>query len=1350
MTLENKENFNNHAKWQSFLPWHVLDELAAAGTASQPAGEVGQARVYQCVALFADISGFTAISEALGAAGHLGTEELTGILNSYFDPMIDLIHQYGGSIGKFGGDAMTVLFPFVVERGGGRQAARAALQCALEMQARMPAYAAIATSAGVYRLAMKAGLAAGPILCTLVGDPAVRLEFVIAGAVLDRCAEAEHHAAPGDVIAHEEVLALAEEALPEAAAPPWIHVACLASTTALMGLPEVGNLSAVPDEVAWAFIHPSIAERLRQRQESFINEHRRVTVLFMSFAGFDYDGDGSEAHGRRVCRELQDYLSQVFKRVAAYSGYINKVDMGDKGSKIIILFGAPLAYEDDIQAALCCALELVHLPGAQARIGVNTGFAFCGQVGSDVRREYTVMGDAVNLAARLMQKAQDGQVLVGETTQRAAPPRFRWGEALQVMLKGKKQPVGVYTLLGEQERLTLGLKAPRYDLMMVGRQAELEMTANCIGLARQGQGQVIGITAGIGMGKSRLAAEVIRMALEAGLAGYGGDCLSHGVNTSYLVWRSLLHDALNLQGHQSLEEQIAVVEAALSHIAPGLERRAPLLGLALNVAIPENDLTRSMEARLRKESLEDLVVTFLRALAQRQPLLLALEDCHWIDPLSADLLETVAHDLSGEAILILVMYRPLEPERAPAYTRLPHFHEIRLKELTLAETGQLIRQRLIQLGVQADNMPENLVVQINERAQGNPFFVDEMINWLHKHESVLRAALEAGALQEMGTLDLPDSLQSLIISRIDQLQEAAKTTLKVASVIGRSFRASWLWGIFPDLGAPDRVREQLVELSRLEITALDSISPELEYLFKHIVTREVAYESLALSTRQMLHEHAGMFIESNFPAELDRFVDLLAYHYSLSANTLKQREYFAKAAHTAQRAYANAVAVDYYQRLLLLVDGLEKASVLLHLAELLVMIGEWDQAEQAGRQALEITQAVSSAHKVAECQYMLGVVERHRGNYPQALQWLKKAHHDFRLLDDSANLCDALREIGIVHWSQGEYRSALRRFQDCLRLTKKMQDLQRMSRAFGNISNVYLAQEDDARALKYARRGLKLAEQVGDRVGVSTFVGNMGIIYQGTGDYVQAMDCFLRYLSISQELGFRMGISIAIGNIGNVYLNSGSYEPALKCYALNLKMAMDLGDQLGVAIVMWNQAMAHIAQDDLIAAEQLLSKAIALGRSLDTPYELSDFLSTQAALYAKAGRWEESLAANNEALQLAQSVDRQPLVFTARVLHIWLTWKIDSAQGHEESARLAAVQALADLASAAADGAQQAALTYLLWETTGENDARQSAAEQYQALYARTPDARYRQRYRQLSGVDLPAPILPPLPELIK
>src|SRR5207247_846180 len=315
--------------------------------------------------------------------------------------------------------------------------------------------------------------------------------------------------------------------------------------------------------------------------------------------------------------------------------------------------------------------------------GLTGGRMRTGAYGGTTRRSDGVLGAEVNLAARLMERAAPGQVLVSDRARNATGEAFTWEPLPAIRLKGKTNPVPIFVLRDASLPCTLGLIEPSYSLPMVGRAAELALIRTKMELAFSGRGQVLGITAEAGMGKSRLVAELIRLANQLQFTGYGGQCQSYGANTSYLVWWTILRGLFNLDPGLSLEQQTTALERQIAQIDPVLVQRMPLLGAVLNLPIPDNEATRQFDAKLRKASLEGLLVDWLRHCAAGKPTLMVLEDCHWLDPLSLDLLEVMARALVNLPVLLVAAYRPPEASGGggPRFEQLPHFTEIALADL---------------------------------------------------------------------------------------------------------------------------------------------------------------------------------------------------------------------------------------------------------------------------------------------------------------------------------------------------------------------------------------------------------------------------------------------------------------------------------------------------------------------------------------------------------------------------------------------------------------------------------------------------------------------------------------------
>src|SRR6266498_632178 len=550
-------------------------------------------------ALFADISGFTPLTEALVSAlgPQRGAEELTLWLNQIYDALITEIEKYRGSVIGFSGDAITCWFDdqeqeYLQPRAKSPSVLRATT-CALAMQGTMQQFAQVEVQkAGTIALAIKVVIALGPTRRFMLGDPAIQLVDVLAGKTLDRLALGEHHAERGELLLDEAAVAALGDQIE---IQEWRNDSehgerfAVVKKLHLPAEPEpwpVLTSNTLNLDLLRSWMLPPVFERLMSGMGEFLTELRPTVAMFLHFSGIDYDSD-PDAESK-----LGAYLQTLQSILVSYHSYMLQLTIGDKGSYLYISFGAPLAHEDDAVRALSAALELrdLHMDCiTDIQIGISQGRTRTGAYGSASQRTYGALGDEVNMAARLMQNAPLGEILVNQNVQKMATELFTWEELPPLRVKGKSQPVTVYRLIGNQERHRIRLHEPKYALPMVGRAAELDVIRKKLDLALQGHGQIVGITAEAGMGKSRLIAEVIRMARERTMLGYGGECQSYGTNSSYLAWQNIWQGFFSLNPNDSLKEQIDVLEYQLTEIDPGLLPRLPLLGSVLNLQIPDND-----------------------------------------------------------------------------------------------------------------------------------------------------------------------------------------------------------------------------------------------------------------------------------------------------------------------------------------------------------------------------------------------------------------------------------------------------------------------------------------------------------------------------------------------------------------------------------------------------------------------------------------------------------------------------------------------------------------------------------------------------------------------------------------
>jgi class 3 adenylate cyclase/predicted ATPase len=1194
----------------------------------------------QGAALFADISGFTPLAEELTASlGPLrGPEELTRHLNLVYEAVIAEVDRCQGSVLAFAGDAMTCWF----DGDDGHQATASALA----MQAVMGQFASVALPSGKNaELTIKIGIAVGPARRFRVGDPAIQVIDVLAGATLARMAAAQQIAKKREVVVDGacarrlgEVAAIAEWRTKNEDPERFAVVTRLAQPVEPTPWPAERS-TTVPSSQLREWLLPPVYDRLTAQEGEFLTEMRPAVALFIRFGGIDYDGD--DAAGAK----LDAYVRWVQQALAAYDGFLIEITIGDKGSYLYSTFGAPIVHENDVGRALTVALELRAPPPElhfirPVQIGISKGTMRTGAYGGTTRRTYGVQGDDVNLAARLMQHAAPGQVLASGRVRKSAGEAFRWETLPPIAVKGKAEPVPAYALLDKARQQPVRLHEPNYALPMVGRTAELGCIRARLALARSGRGQIVGITGEAGVGKSRLVAEAIRLANEQGMIGYGGQSHSYGTNTSYLSWWSIWQAFFEVDPEGATEEQIQHLAARLGRINPDLVMRLPLLGAVVRLAIPDNEVTRAFDAKLRKSSLEALLTDCLRAAAGEGPRFLVLEDCHWLDPLSRDLLDVIGRALSDLPVLLLLAYRPPEaaPRQADRLASLPYFTEIALTAFTPDEAERLIGLKVERLFGEGAHAPSGLVQRFITRAEGNPFYIEELLNYLQDRGIGLE---DTPALEH---LELPTSLHSLILSRIDQLTEHQKITLKVASVIGRIFRAAMLWGSYPELGQPPEVKADLEVLHRLDVTALDVPEPELIYLFKHIVTQEVAYESLPYATRAMLHERIGGFVERTYADQLEQHLDLLAYHFDRSDHAAKKREYLWKAGLAAQGRYANSSALDYYRRAEPLLSGTARVDAMLRVGQVLELLGRWKEAHEVYAQALALAEQADEGLSRARSQAAIGELLRKEAHYAEAASWLVRARDAFAQLGDEAGLAQALHCAGTLAAQQGDHVKARAIYLESLAIRRKLNDRARISSLLSNLcilAHQFTGESAEAQAL--GEEALAIRRELGDRWAIANSLNNLGVMCQDQGDLPRARALMEESVALNRQVGDRWAIANSLSSLAAVTLDQGDFGATRRLLEESLAINRELDEPRAIAYVLESFGMLAARQGKPDRAFRLMGAASALRQTIGAPLSPAELAQqrqlVESACGTVSGPTRSAWETEGTAMTLAAAVD---------------------------------------------------------------------------------------------------------------
>ncbi|HEY3476304.1 MAG TPA: AAA family ATPase, partial [Anaerolineales bacterium] len=736
--------------------------------------------------LFADISGFTLLTERMAEKGPTGAETLARILNEYFGQLIDIIHDYGGDVVKFAGDAVIAVWPILpdltvsdtISRADQWQWTMRAAECAIEVHQRLTNYRV--EDANLY---LKLAISLGRISTVHVGGVFNRWELLITGTPLVELGIANNIAKAGDILITPSAWKLIrndcyaetlEFELKEAIAQGG-RLEGLNKPSSIFDSPQQPVIPEGAENSLRPYIPGAIINRLTAGQSSWIAELRRVTVLFVNLPGLDQD-TGLES-AQAIARLIQ-------RSVYHYEGSINKINVDDKGITIVAALGLPpFSHEDDpargVQAALMIRRELTSL-AVPSSIGVATGRIFCGSVGNDARREYTIIGNAVNLSARLMGAASRQDELIAKHGVPILCDRLTYDSAKEVVefepfppqyVKGRTEPVEVFHPLEVKKSVI------RSKTDLIGRQEEKTLIAAALQeLSRGAPHQTLVLQGEAGIGKSRLFEDLIRQAETLDVKMFIGNGDPIEKSSPYHAWRPIFDKIFGIEDLLAQGEFTEAIQGLiwenvlekLAEIDPDLARYAPLVDVVLPIDIPDNELTSSMSGETRGGNVRELLARLLAHEASQAPVLIVMEDLHWFDSASWALLVDVQQKV--RPLFLALNTRPLAdpvPVQFKQILDAPGTRLLRLEAMRLDDVEALVCQRL---GVKF--VPPMISRLIREKSEGHPFFAEELAYALRDSGILVIQNQECRVhtrFMNFEDLALPDTLQAAITNRIDSL-----------------------------------------------------------------------------------------------------------------------------------------------------------------------------------------------------------------------------------------------------------------------------------------------------------------------------------------------------------------------------------------------------------------------------------------------------------------------------------------------------------------------------------------------------------------------------------------------------
>ncbi len=653
-----------------------------------------------------------------------------------------------------------------------------------------------------------------------------------------------------------------------------------------------------------------LARKVIEEKAHLEGERKQITVLFADISNFTAL---SEKLDPEDVKNLVDGCAKlIIQDIYHYEGTVDKFT----GDGVIALFGAPISLEDHAARALSSAIKIQESVKEysrkiksefgyelEMRIGINTGLVVVGSIGNDLSMDYTAMGDTINLTSRLESFAEPGTILVSENTQRLVSDRFSFGPGEEYRVKGKKSAVTAYKVLDTKEDVTLrDFQTEGRLTRFVGRKREINTLTDRIDLAKESQGQIISVIGEAGLGKTRLIHELRDLLGNEDLRWVEGKSLSYGKSIPYFPIINLLKSFFRIESDYSERVTKNKIEKEIREIDSDLLWTLPFLYSLLSIGPSDKSIEQMHEREIRRKSYEAVNSIFQRQ-SRKQPLLLVVENLHWVDSASEELINHIVHNIARSRIIILVSTRP---GHLHLFSDKSYYTQIILSPLSDADCESMIKQIL-----KTQDVSRDLQDLILNKCEGNPLYLEEVVKDLLE-QGAIKVSMGKSSLSKKGhELAVPGTILSIIMSRVDRLDENLKNTLQCASVIGREFSFPLLNGI---TGGGIELHEDLEKLKELELIYDKGPSPEPEYLFKHALTQEATYNSLLFGRRKDLHLSIGKLLENTHKNRLEEYYETLAYHFYHGEDVEKSLEYMTLAGDKAFRLHSTREAMEFYQK----------------------------------------------------------------------------------------------------------------------------------------------------------------------------------------------------------------------------------------------------------------------------------------------------------------------------------------------------------------------------------------------------------------------------------------------------
>ncbi|RLC52310.1 MAG: hypothetical protein DRZ79_01380 [Candidatus Cloacimonadota bacterium] len=1164
--------------------------------------------------LFLDIVGFSTITRKLMENGEEGAEILSDLITKVFSPSIDVVYENNGFISTFAGDAFIAVFP--------RKYYFSVLITAFLIKKIFREIGVQQTKFGKFHLSYRIGISQGKINWKII-TTSKRKTFYFWGNAIDKAEQAQKNCNSDEILFEENFKIKYPTRIKfEKTQNGYFHLNSLSSMVKTKQKPKI-----FPSEQ-------------KLEQENFVSEiigtleitgeFREIVSCFLLLENIS---------------KLPEIIPVLLEESEKFGGFFKDTNIIDNKAVILLYFGAPKTSEKIFQHALDFALRCKTFLPAKFTVCLSRGTVFTGFIENRYRSEYLAMGDVVNLSARLCSLSLQNKIYTDFSIQKSSHGQYQFKKIGDKTFKGFSRKTAVYELLRKQQ----SEKQLSDKNTIFGRKKELQKLSEFIEPLTKGKfGGIIYVHGSAGIGKTKLIDEFeLYLARNSKLKKYK-------FTRFYFPFDGLLATSFNPIIHflkeyfeQSERNSQAenkrkftrkinkIIELTTDkQLKQELIRTKTILGAMVNLHW-QGSIYNRLDSKGKYQNFLYAFKNLIKAESLQRPLILRFEDAHYIDSDSLELLQILIRNVENYPFIIIFVCR-LNDDGTFFSANLQNVteHYLNLKYLEKPDAYRLVRNKL------KTDFSNELFDVIWQKSEGNPFFIEQIILFLKENQLLEKkdGKLTLKRSENAKFIKIPSSINSIIISRIDKLTDELKKVIKTASVLGKEFAVNILSAMLEN-----KPLNEIMKTGDKE-NIWKAVS-EIIYVFQHSLIRESVYQMQLKKNLRKLHKLAAETIENIHRNNLEEYLPQLANHFEKAEISEKAIFYLEKAGDQAADNYQNEIAIDYYERLLKLLENDEsnhiKSEILLKLGNVFKLIGKWNKAKKYYSEALRLAESENDVEKIGTLLNNLGLIFFSKGDYETALQYFGKY---LKMSENHRNLkgiIKSVENIGYIFVVQDNYEKAVEYLNKALKLSQKINDKWSIANIYSKLGTVYKKMGKYEEALSYYQKRIKIGEELKNPKIIAYTYNNIGNIYSYHAEYEKAKNSFEKSLKFAQKIGDIYAISIIVENLGILYMKQNKNDLAMKFFERSLEISRELDDKSGIAVNLGNMGIIYNKMGNRKKAMEYFQKRIEISEKLKDKSGLAFTFGNLGNLYSNNGKYEKAIKSYEKMLRISEEIGYQ-------------------------------------------------------------------------------------------------------------